>query len=89
MTGGGYIVALGRQVHERAARVLKELGARTTADGDVLQFADGDGRLFTLDGLIAPGTEIDVYEGPFIAGPDVDPPSMRDVFACPFTCRWG
>lgn len=88
---GGFVIATDQRLFERAARALSELGASQAldADGDrVVQFADADGRMYTLFERVPEGTEWEVREGPFAAAPGVTPPEMELVNACPFECRW-
>jgi hypothetical protein len=88
---GGFIIAVDEGLFERSARALTELGGTqaTDSDGDgVVQFADADGRMFTLFERVPAGTEWEVREGPFVPAPGAIPPDMGQVIACPFECRW-
>lgn len=88
---GGFIIAADRALFDRAALGLLALGGTQAVDDDgggVVQFADAEGRLFTLYERVLQGTDWEVREGPFTAAPGVRPPDMRLVAACPFDCRW-
>lgn len=89
--GGGFFIALDGGLYGRVAAALLGLGGISTVDdgsGEVVQVADGAGRLFTLYESVPRGTEWEVHDGPFTAAPGVSLPDMRRVVACPFECRW-
>jgi hypothetical protein len=88
---GGFLIAVDRGLFVRSARALVALGAPQPSGIDrdqVVQFSDPVGRLFTLFERVPEGTEWEVRDGPFVAGPGVNPPDMEFVYACPFECRW-
>ncbi len=88
---GGFLIAADGDLYRRASSALVELGGATAMDdpeGEVVQYADGQGHLFTLYGRVPGGTEWEVREGPVTAADGVDLPDMQHVVACPFECRW-
>lgn len=88
---GGFFLAHDDRLFERAAAALKQLGAIQAVDdlgGDIIQYTDDSGRLFTLYEHVPTGTEWEVRDGPFDAAPGVDPPDILAAVACPFECRW-
>jgi hypothetical protein len=91
MSGGGFLLAIDERLFHRAAAALTDLGALQAVDdlgGDIVQYSDQEGRLFTLYEHVPAGTEWEVRDGPFEAAPGVNPPDMHTVVACPFECRW-
>lgn len=88
---GGFLIALDGGLYRRVAAALVAMGGVTAMDdldGEVVQYGDDEGRLFTLFETVPMGTEWEFREGPVIAGPGVQLPDMQSVTACPFECRW-
>jgi len=88
---GGFFLSRDDRLFERAAATLMRIGGVKAANdlgGDIVQYADDAGHLFTLYEKVPRGTEWEVREGPFTAAPGVEPPDMQVAFPCPFECRW-
>lgn len=88
---GGFIISNDRGLFERSAGALVALGASISSEpegGQVVQFRDPAGRLFTMFEVVPVGTEWEVIEGPFVAASGVESPNMQLVHASSFECRW-
>lgn len=85
---GVFLVSEDPGLFFRVREILVGMGAAISDQGDVVQFADSAGRLFTLFGTIPAGYEWEWREGPFELGSGDRIPDVSALVACWIECRW-